>query len=414
MEDCPSKKKILKSLCLFGFQEQLGFEKFMKIWKVGFLINPIAGMGGTAGLKGTDGPLILEKARNLGAIPQANERAKIFLIELASLQSNLAFISIQGIMGGGILHEMGFNVDYVSHKDIPNPTRLFETESIHTKLLCRQFKALSLDILIFIGGDGTARDVFTEVGTDIPCLGIPGGVKIHSSVFATNPQAGALLIKKYMEGKAFLRESEVLDINEAAFRDNRVEARLFGYLKTPYLPQYSQASKMASPQTEEEHDNQFRIAQYLINQMDIETDDFWYLLGPGTTTRAICEILEQEKSLLGVDLFHNKELIAKDLNEQDILQNIQNKHVKLIVTPIGAQGFIFGRGNLQLSPQVLNKIGLRNIIIIATKFKVATLPDGKMRIDSRDPKFDRQFSGLHRIIVDYGELIIAEVSSSQN
>ena len=386
----------------------------MKIWNLGFLINPIAGMGGKVGLKGSDGDAILQKARILGAIPQATERAKNFLTELISLHSTLHFYSVQGIMGGNLLHEMGFNVDYVAHKDIPNPTRLFETKSIHTKLLCWQFKVLGLDLLIFIGGDGTARDVCSEINLEIPCLGIPGGVKIHSSVFATTPQAGALLIKKYMEGKAFLRESEVLDINEVAFRDNRIESQLFGYLTTPYLPQYSQASKMASPQTEEEHDNQFRIAQYIIKQMNSESDDIWYLLGPGTTTRAVCELIEQEKSLLGVDLFHNKELIVKDLNEQEILQNIQDKQVKLIITPIGAQGFIFGRGNLQLSPKVLETIGLRNIIIIATKFKVSTLPEGKLRIDSRDFDFDRKFSGLHRVIVDYGELIIAEVSSSQN
>ena len=132
-------------------------------------------------------------------------------------------------------------------------------------------------------------------------------------------------------------------------------------------------------------------------------------MGPGTTVRAIAEVLNQKKTLVGVDLFFNKKCIAMDLNERQILENIKNKQVKLIVTPIGAQGFVFGRGNLQLSPKVLLEIGLENIIIIATKFKISSLPKGKLRIDSRDPSFDKKFSGLHRVLADFGEINIIEV-----
>lgn len=383
----------------------------MKQWELGLIINPIAGMGGKVGLKGSDGSEILEKAKQLGAKPQSLDRTRIFLKELERYNTKLRFITITGIMGGNVLNSFQFETESLDLPSLNHDTKLFQTTPQHTREGARLLLNRKIDLILFVGGDGTARDIYESVGLKIPCLGIPGGVKIHSSVFATTPNAAAEIVKKFIQGETALRESEVMDINEEAFRENRVESKLYGYLNTPYLPRYVQPSKMASPHTEEERSNQERIAQYIINQMEQEDEQWYYLLGPGTTTRAIANLMNQPKSLLGVDFYHQQQKIAMDLNEQEILDQIDGKKVKLIVTPIGAQGFIFGRGNLQLSAKVLYKIGLKNIIIIATKFKMSTLPDKKMRIDSRNQEFDKKFAGLHRVIVDFGELVICKVES---
>jgi predicted polyphosphate/ATP-dependent NAD kinase len=379
--------------------------------KMGLIINPIAGMGGSVGLKGTDGEEILNEARARGAQPQAQERAKQFLTELTGIKSKIIICSLAGIMGGDLSAELGFATEILQPTDLNGVTKLYQTNPLYTKTAARLMKEKDVAILIFLGGDGTARDIASVVGLDVPCLGIPGGVKIHSSVFALNPMMAAKLTLAFLWGEVGLRESEVMDIDEDAFRDNHVVAKLYGYLSTPYAPTLSQPSKMSTPETEDEHNNQELIAQWIAEEM-IQWDqqeDWWYLIGPGTTPRAIAQYLHLEKTLLGVDLIHKNQVIAKDLNENQLLEQIKGKKVKLFVTPIGAQGFIFGRGNLQLSPKVLRTIGLENIIIIATKYKMSTLPDGKLRIDSRDPVFDAEFRGFYRVLIDYGQYRIVDV-----
>ena len=395
---------------IFKFYPPLLIVELKNMFRIGLIVNPIAGIGGAVGLKGSDGLEILNQARQRGGLIQAPRRTEEFLTELLSIKDDIKIFTLKGVMGGNSVLKEGFNIEFLIIDGIPTTTKLFETNSSFTKAAAKKMKELNLDLLIFVGGDGTARDILEAVGSEISCLGIPSGVKITSSVFAVNPKAAAKLLIEYYNGHSHLRESEVMDIDESAFRDNRVISKLYGYLSTPYLPTLSQPSKMASPQTLEEKNNQMRIADWIIKQMDNSgKDNYYYLLGPGTTVRAIAEVLNQKKTLVGVDLFFNKKCIDMDLNEQQILENIKNKQVKLIVTPIGAQGFVFGRGNLQLSPKVLLEIGLENIIIVATKFKISSLPNGKLRIDSRDPSFDKKFSGLHRVLADFGEINIIEV-----
>jgi predicted polyphosphate/ATP-dependent NAD kinase len=379
------------------------------MFRIGLIVNPIAGIGGTVGLKGSDGLQILNLARERGGLIQAPKRTEEFLHELKSIRDDIIIYTLQGVMGGNSVLKERFKIELLKIDEIPISTILYETNSSFTIKTAKKMKELNLDLIVFVGGDGTARDIFEAVDSKIPCLGIPSGVKINSSVFAVNPKAAAKLLIEFYNGHSHLREFEVLDIDETAFRDNRVVSKLYGYLSTPYLPTLSQPSKMASPQTLEEKNNQLRIADWIVKQMDNSGKDYHYLLGPGTTVRAIAEVLNQKKTLLGVDLFFNKKCIAMDLNEHQILEKIEGKKIKLIVTPIGAQGFVFGRGNLQLSPKIIKKIGLENIIIIASKFKISSLPKGKLRIDSRDSSFDKKFSGLHRVLADFGEINIIEV-----
>ncbi|MHA1610745.1 MAG: ATP-NAD kinase family protein [Promethearchaeota archaeon] len=384
-------------------------------FRIGLIINPIAGVGGKIGYKGSDGIEAEKAIEELGAEIQSPRRTREFLQALVPLQHEIHFITVAGVMGGNILQEFPYTYELLSDQPLLDLTELFSTTSEHTKAAARAFLNNQTDLLIFVGGDGTARDICEviqnggSVNAPVPVLGIPSGVKIHSSVFSTTPSAAAQIVIRFLHHEIPLREAEVLDIDEEKFRDNQVISKLYGYMRTPYAPTLSQPSKMASPHTEQEFENQTRIAEWLLIEWDRADPDIYYLLGPGTTTRAIANVLEQPKSLLGVDLFYQKQQIAADLNEHSLLDYISGKSVKLIITPIGAQGFVFGRGNLQLSAKVLSHIGLSNIQIIATKYKVSTLPNRKLRIDSRDSEFDVSFQGLHRVLVDFGEYQILEV-----
>lgn len=360
-------------------------------------------MGGSVGLKGTDG--VLREALELGAKPSSNNRAEIYLKELLVIRDNLIIITPPGVMGEYVAISLGFKVDVIDKSIFSHPIEIYKTSKNDT-IISSEFMKKKVSLLVFVGGDGTARDIFKAIGQEIPCLGIPGGVKIHSSVFSINPVKTAHLTMEFLSGEAPLRESEVLDIDEEEFRNNRLVSKLYGYLLTPYSPLYSQPSKMASPETQDERDNQEAIGQWVIEEMK---EDVLYVLGPGTTTKAITDLLGEQKTLLGVDLIKNKKTVVLDLNEDQILETIGDFDVKLIVTPIGRQGFVFGRGNLQISSKVIRKIKVENILIICTKYKYNTLPDRKMRVDTRDQNFDKELVGMYRILVDYGEYRIATI-----
>jgi len=226
-----------------------------QIFIIGLIINPISGMGGSVGLKGTDG-VILQQALKLGAKPSANIRTREYLKGLLGIKEKIKIITPPGIMGENICVKMEFNTEIIHESNFNNPIKILETTSDDTKTAARILKKKEVNLIVFVGGDGTARDIFSEIGQDIPCLGVPSGVKIHSSVFTLNPQTAAQLTIEFLWGEAPLREAEVLDIDENAFRDNRVISKLYGYVITPYSPMYSQPSKMASPTTQDEYSNQ--------------------------------------------------------------------------------------------------------------------------------------------------------------
>jgi predicted polyphosphate/ATP-dependent NAD kinase len=346
---------------------------------IGFIVNPVAGMGGAVGLKGTDGKAILEKAISLGAKPIASSRAEAFLTELSPIKNSIRLLVGAGDMGETEAAECGY-----SHKTIGEIRR--ETSSDDTKAIAQSMVEAKVDLLVFCGGDGTTRDILKAVDMKLPVLGVPTGVKMHSAIFAVNPQAAARVVYRFLNGDLPLREAEVMDVDEQAFREGRLSAELYGYMLSPYEPQLIQANKMASPMTEDEVRNQAAIAVYVIESMQPET---LYIVGPGTTTRTISDLLDQKKTLLGVDLFWNKKIIAKDVNEAQILQALNGKPVKIIVTPIGGQGFVFGRGNQQISAKVIRQVGLDNIVVIATTSKLRSLRS--LKVDTGDPALDADF-----------------------
>jgi predicted polyphosphate/ATP-dependent NAD kinase len=228
-------------------------------------------------------------------------------------------------------------------------------------------------------------------------LGVPTGVKMHSAVFAVEPRAAARIAVEFLCGELPLKEAEVMDVDEKAFREGRVSAELYGLVLSPYEPRLIQGNKMASPTTESEMQNQAAIAVYVTENMK---PDVVYIVGPGTTTRTIGDLLDAKKTLLGVDLFCNKKLLAADVNEKQILEKIGGNAAQIIVTPIGGQGFIFGRGNQQISPEVIRRVGLDNIIVVATEGKLRNLRS--LRVDTGDSDLDDMFREQRiRVITDY-------------
>ena len=364
--------------------------------KIGFVVNPIAGMGGRVGLKGTDG--VYEKALELGAEPVAPKRAKEFLSRLYDVKDNveLIFLTAPREMGEEELKEFSLSFNVL-------PLQIGErTTAEDTKRAVNGFLSNKVDLIVFVGGDGTARDIMDVIGqdNDVPVLGVPSGVKMYSGVFAINPRVAADLIIEYVEGKAKVMPLEVMDIDEEAFRENRLSIKLYGYMNALYSPMVIQGSKHVSPDSVDEHLNQEAIARYIVDE--IIKPGHTYILGPGTTVKAIADLLGVKKTLLGVDIYQDGKVI-NDVNEEQILKNIKDfSKTWIIVSPIGHQGMIFGRGNQQISPKIIKLVGKKKIIVIATQRKIRDLADGALKVDTGDPEVDEYLRGYFKVIIDYG------------
>ena len=365
-------------------------ELALQVKTLGLIVNPVAGMGGAVGLKGTDGREIVNQAISLGAKPVAPARAQAFLSELKPVKSGIRLVVGAGSMGEDEARSSGFTYKVLGEKKK-------ETGAEDTVAAAKKMLDADVALLVFCGGDGTARDVLAAVGMALPVLGVPTGVKMHSAVFAVNPQAAARVIIRLLHEALPLREAEVMDVDEKAFREGRVSAELHGYVLAPYEPHLIQANKVASPITESELRNHAAIGVYIIETMK---PDVVYIIGPGTTTRTIGDLLDTKKTLLGVDLFYNKKIVANDVNEEQILEAIGGKPAQIIVTPIGGQGFIFGRGNQQISPKVIRRVGLNNIIVVATKGKLRSLR--LLKVDTGDSNLDDAFREHSiKVVADY-------------
>jgi len=267
-----------------------------------------------------------------------------------------------------------------------------------------EMKERGVELLLFAGGDGTARDIYQAVGTDVPVLGIPAGVKIHSAAFAVNPAHAGELVALYLQGKVNLREAEVMDIDEEKVRQGVVSARLYGYLRIPFLRSLVQLRKLPTVGKKEVL---AEIAHAVVQRM---CPDTLYLLGPGTTTRAIAEELGISKTLLGVDLLLGSNLLLADANEQQLLGFLEGSQARIIITPIGGQGYLFGRGNQQLSPQVITRVGKENVIVIATPEKLHSLRGRPLLVDTGDPGLDKALCGYVRVITGIQEEAIYQIS----
>ena len=369
----------------------------MEMKKLGLIINPVAGLGGSVGLKGSDG--MVEEALARGAVPQAERRAEVALQELLGIQKTITVYTGPGAMGGDLAARMGFACVVQGGPNEENTT------AEDTRALSRWLQEQGVDLILFAGGDGTARDICTTAGETAVFLGVPAGVKIHSPVYARSPATAGRLAALYLQEQVTdVIEDEVLDIDEEQYRREFINTRLYGYLRIPQEPDYTQCRKCSSSSNEE--DSMVAIADYVADTMKKDT---YYIIGAGTTTRAVMRELELENTLIGVDLVYNYELVANDIYGKQILEHIGDSPVKLVVTVTGGQGFLFGRGNQQLTPEVLRRVGKENIIILATKDKILKLRGQPLLVDTGDAELDAYLSGYHSVICDYNETIVCKV-----
>ena len=357
---------------------------------IGMIINPVAGMGGAVGLKGTDGEMY-QKALELGAQPVAPDQARDFLQHI-NRKDQIQFLAAPGAMGANLLREMALPYQVIGNLN-GRPSNSADTITISREMVSK-----GADLIVFVGGDGTARDLYTAVGVETPVIAIPAGVKIFSGIFAVSARAAAGLLNAFLDESGFTTE-EILDIDETAYRNNQLQSQLFGYMKTPQASTFLQHSKSASQSSGSELHDQLALAEWVVEKM---LPDTLYLLGPGTTVKAITDVMGLQKTLLGVDALHNGEIILMDLSERDILALLEKypQHF-VIVTPIGGNGFIFGRGNKQFTAQVIRKIGVKNIIIVSTPGKVSSM--AQLRVDTHDETLDQDLTGFRQVVIGYRE-----------
>lgn len=347
--------------------------------RVGFLVNPIAGSGGRIGHKGSD-DLKIDN-------PETPGKVRRFL-SLAP-KNNVEYIVPEGKMG-----EIYFSKDF-NFKVINNINK-DQTTKEDTIKVTNEFFKYNCNVIIFAGGDGTARDIYSVVGNKIPILGIPTGVKMHSGVFANTPEAAAIILNKFITNEASIVEAEIFDIDEEEYRKGRYNVKFYGTALTLSYLNYLTPSKQEISSNEEELE---AIADYFIN--DLLHENEYYVFGSGSTVKYILKKLGYETNFLSIDLTFGKKLIKTSLSYYDLL-NLTGE-LNLVLTPIGRQGFLIGRGNQELGPEFLKKIQKNKIIILSTKDKLRTIDC--LRIDTGDLELDKKFQGVYKIIVGYGEFV---------
>ena len=372
--------------------------------KIGFVINPLAGIGGSVALKGSDGEDIVELALTRGASLQAGSRAMLAMQEIKQASADkVSFYTAGKTMGETVLRDLNlpYKVLYQSEG---------QSTAEDTKKTIRLFVENHVDFIVFAGGDGTARDVLDALSVSgdeqenplIPVIGIPAGVKIHSAVYAVTPLHAGEIINQILDGNLMsLHEAQVMDLDEQAFREGKVIAKCYGYLSVPVDDTRMQMIKQGGIDHQE-----ISLQEIAADVIETMERDVFYLIGSGSTTAEIMSQLALPNTLLGIDIVQNQALIASDVDEQTILKIIKDQPVKIVVTVIGGQGHVFGRGNQQLSEKVIryviNQTGENsNIIIIATNEKLRSLDKRPMVTDTGNNDLDKKLAGLYPVITGY-------------
>ena len=360
--------------------------------RVGFLVNPIAGLGGRVGLKGTDG--VADEALRRGATAVAPAKAEETLRALAAKPQakGIAWLTCSGPMGEDALRNAGLAAEVVHRCG----TR---TTAEDTKAACRAFLAAKVGLIVFVGGDGTARDVADVAAKAVPILGVPAGVKMHSAVFGLHPESVAAILADFVDGQTATVEAEVLDLDEEKYRQGEWVVRLYATATTLHEPTLIQTGKMMFEELPE-LDARDAIAEHVVEEIE-DSPGTLFLLGPGGTLDHVKRKLGIHGSLLGIDAVQGGKLVAANLNEAEI-RKLLDAHgaAKIVLSPIGAQGFLIGRGNLELSPAVIRRVGIPNLVVVATPDKLRHTPE--LRVDTGDPELDREFAAREYLFVVQG------------
>jgi predicted polyphosphate/ATP-dependent NAD kinase len=360
-------------------------------------------MGGKVGLKGTDGPGVLEEAQRRGATPIAPERAWRALARMTIHPADIDFITARGELGESVVRAAGFQSSLIGG-DAKSATTAEDTRAVAAEML-----RYGVDLILFAGGDGTARDIFETVGTKVPILGVPTGVKMHSAVFATNPENAGDVAARFLAGPkeaVRLREAEILDIDELSRQSSRYSARLHGYARVPYERSRVQHAKMAAP-----YDADVALDALCREIADALQPGCLYLFGPGTTTQRIMRYARIEGTLLGIDAVCDGRAVGLDLHERAILALIEGRPTQIIIGIVGGQGCLFGRGNQQISGEIIKRVGRDRILVVSSLHKLLALNDQCLFADTGDSEADSLLAGYLRVEVGPARSVICKVSS---
>lgn len=355
--------------------------------RIGLIVNPIAGMGGSVGLKGTDGRDVVHRARELGASPRAAARAAAALEEVTRSRLPVEVLTCAGDMGAAAAIASGLRPTVVYEPEAS------ETTGADTRRASVALRELGVGLIVFAGGDGTARDVVEAIGDTVTVIAVPAGVKIHSAVFAVNPRAAGDLVVGVLQGRVTAtRDAEVMDVDEKAYRRGRLWTHLYGYLRVPDDTRLVQAGKARSRSDVAASDELARAVA------DLMEPGVTYIIGAGTTTRRIAREIGVEKTLLGVDVVRDRRVIALDVGERQLLRLLEeHPPARIIVTPIGGQGYLFGRGNQQISGRVVRSVGIGNILVVATPGKLAALGGRPFLVDTDDEDLNARLAGFVQV-----------------
>lgn len=375
----------------------------MRAFRLGLIINPYAGLGGSVALKGSDGNDTAARALALGAQPMAGIRVQQALQQLLPFRDQILVLTGAGELGESVARAAGFTV-HVVYQAKQQPSSADDSRALAQHLVND-----AVDVLVFAGGDGTARDVAAVVPEQQLVLGIPAGVKIHSGVYAISPTAAGKVIAELISGRlTSVLKADVMDIDEQAFRAGTVRARRYGEMLVPAELRYVQAVKMGGKESDE-----LVLADIAAEIIESMQADHLYVMGSGSTVAFIMAELGLPNTLLGVDVVLNGEVIAADVTALQLLQLLQQKQLpaQLIVTVIGGQGHIFGRGNQQISPAVIRAIGIENIRVVASKNKLQQLNHRPLLVDTGDPALDDELAGVMRVTTGYRDEVLVRVGS---
>ncbi|WP_420555338.1 ATP-NAD kinase family protein [Neptuniibacter marinus] len=368
------------------------------MFKLGLIINPLAGVGGSVALKGSDGKETAREALALGAEPKAGLRTLQALEVLKGL--NIELVTYPAEMGETVARQAGFIPQVIGEIQTGN------TSAEDTIQAAKDLVNQGVDIVLFAGGDGTARNICAAIAEEVPVLGIPAGVKIHSGVYAVTPKAAGEIIAMLVKGELVtLGDQEVRDIDEVAFREGRVRAKYYGDLLVPQEHRYLQQVKNGGKESEELVLDD--IAADIIERME---PDIFYVMGSGSTVAGVMEQLGLPNTLLGVDIIKDNQLIAADCTANQLLELTEGHPCQLVITLIGGQGHIIGRGNQQLSPALLKRLGKQNINVIATKTKLKALEGRPLIVDSGDPEVNKLLAGVIPVSTGYHDSVLYRVA----
>ena len=243
------------------------------MFKLGLIINPIAGIGGSVALKGSDGDGVAKQAQALGAVAKSNDRARLALEVLLPYRDQIIVYTANHEMGERCATDLGFNTEviYQSQSD--------ETTALDTEATVDALMKHGIDLLLFAGGDGTARNISHRVGEHFPVLGIPAGCKIHSGVYAVTPKAAGRVVEMMVTNQLVtLTEADVMDIDESLFRQGVVKAKRYGEMQVPCELRYIQAVKSGGKESDE------LVLQDIAADVISKMDDELFIIGSGSTT----------------------------------------------------------------------------------------------------------------------------------